>query len=83
MNSLIEIVNLPGLECSRVARIGRTLVAFGLGVKVMNGALLMALMLGLGLMSASAQTPSGTFFNGNSSQLGNSFRSVTFFFNPL
>ena len=27
----------------------------------------------------SAQTPTGSFFNGNSSQLGNSLRSVTFF----
>ncbi|MDX6528450.1 MAG: hypothetical protein QOH41_740 [Blastocatellia bacterium] len=79
MNNLIEMVNAPGLEFSRVARIGRRLVALGLGMKVMNGALLMALMLGIGLVSASGQTPSGSFFNGNSGQLGNSLRSVTFF----
>jgi hypothetical protein len=36
-------------------------------------------MLTLGLVSASAQTPSGSFFNGNSAQLGNSLRSITFF----
>ena len=36
-------------------------------------------MLFLGVVSVSAQTPSGSFFNGNSSQLGNSLRSVTFF----
>ena len=37
------------------------------------------LMFAVGVVSASAQTPTGSFFNGNSSQLGNSFRSVTFF----
>ncbi len=79
MNNLIEIVNVPGLECSRAARMGRKLVALGLGLKVMHGAVAMALMMALGLVSASAQTPSGSFFNGNSGQLGNSLRSVTFF----
>jgi len=31
------------------------------------------------VVSVTAQTPSGSFFDGNSSQLGNSLRSVTFF----
>ena len=79
MNYLIGMVDVPGLEHSRVARIGRKLIAIGMGVKVVNGALLMGVMLMLGVVSASAQTPSGSFFNGDSSQLGNSLRSVTFF----
>jgi uncharacterized membrane protein YozB (DUF420 family) len=32
-----------------------------------------------GVVSVAAQTPSGSFFDGNSAQLGNSLRSVTFF----
>src|SRR5882672_6086945 len=79
MKSLIEVTTYPGLDYSRAAQIGRKLVAFGLGVKATHGIVATALMLTLGLVSASAQTPSGSFFNGNSAQLGNSLRSITFF----
>jgi len=79
MNSLIEITNVPGLESARAAQIGRKLVALAFGMKALNGPIAIALMLVLGAVSASAQTPTGSFFNGNSSQLGNSLRSVTFF----
>src|SRR6266508_581296 len=79
MNNLMAIVNARGLERSRVARMGRRLVAFGLGMKTAHGAVVMLLMLTFGLVPALAQTPTGSFFNGNSSQLGNSLRSVTFF----
>ncbi|MGH9970786.1 MAG: hypothetical protein ACREBG_23750 [Pyrinomonadaceae bacterium] len=79
MKSLLEITMYPGLEQSRAAHIGRKLVALGLGVKATQGTVATALMLTLGMLSVSAQTPSGTFFNGNSAQLGNSLRSITFF----
>jgi len=79
MKSLIEVTAYPGLDYSRAAQIGRKLVARGLGVKATHGIVATALMLTLGLISASAQTPSGSFFNGNSAQLGNSLRSITFF----
>ena len=79
MNSLIEITNVPGLEDSRAAQIGRKLVTLAFGMKALNGPIAAALMLLLGVVTASAQTPTGSFFNGNSSQLGNSLRSVTFF----
>ena len=79
MKSLIEVTAYPGLDYSRPARIGRRLVALGLGVKATHGIVATVLMLTLGLVSASAQTPSGSFFNGNSAQLGNSLRSITFF----
>ena len=75
----MAIVNAPELERSRVARMGRRLVAFGLGMKAAHSAVVMLLMLTFGLVPALAQTPTGSFFNGNSSQLGNSLRSVTFF----
>jgi hypothetical protein len=79
MNNLIAETNVPGLENSRAAQIGRRLVALAFGLKALNGPMAIALMLILGVVSASAQTPTGSFFNGNSSQLGNSLRSVTFF----
>jgi len=79
MNNLIAVMNVPGLENSRAAQIGRKLVALAFGLKALNGPLATALLLLLGVASVSAQTPSGSFFNGNSSQLGNSLRSVTFF----
>ena len=79
MNNLIAITNVPGLENSRAAQIGRKLVALAFGLKALNGPIAAALLLLLGVVSASAQTPTGSFFNGNSSQLGNSLRSVTFF----
>jgi hypothetical protein len=79
MNNLISVTNVPGLENSRAAQIGRKLVALAFGLKALNGPLAAALLLLLGVVSVSAQTPSGSFFNGNSSQLGNSLRSVTFF----
>ena len=79
MNSLTAVTNVPGLENSRAAQTGRKLVALAFGMKALNGPIAIALMLVLGVVSASAQTPTGSFFNGNSSQLGNSLRSVTFF----
>jgi|ERR1700686_5377899 len=79
MNNLVHVLNVPGFECSRVARVGRKLVTLGLSLRVLHGAVAIALMLALGVVSASAQTPTGSFFNGNSGQLGNSLRSVTFF----
>jgi hypothetical protein len=78
MNHLIELTTFPGLENSRPARIGRRLVAIALSMKALNG-VVAVLMMGLGVASVTAQTPSGSFFNGNSAQLGNSIRSVTFF----
>lgn len=79
MNNFEEVLNVPGLEYSRVARAGRKLILTGLSLKTLHSVVAIALMMVFGVASASAQTPSGSFFNGNSSQLGNSFRSVTFF----
>lgn len=77
--SFIEIPNVPGLENSRAALIGRKLLTLAFGMKALSAPAAAALMVLLGVISATAQTPSGSFFNGNSSQLGNSLRSVTFF----
>jgi hypothetical protein len=72
-------MNLPESNCSRAIRFGRKLIAYGVAVKGMHGAIATVLVILLGVGSAAAQTPTGSFFNGNSSQLGNSLRSVTFF----
>ena len=79
MNNFVDVSTFSGLENSRAARIGCKLLKLGLGLKATHGVIATALMLTLGLVAASAQTPSGSFFNGNSAQLGNSLRSVTFF----
>lgn len=79
MNTLVNFNQFPGLERSLAVRIGRRIIAVALTLKALNGTLAGILMLVLGAASASAQTPSGSFFNGNSSQLGNSLRSITFF----
>src|SRR5437667_11551760 len=79
MNNFVELLNVPGLEESRVVRVGRKLILIGMSVKALHGVIAIALMFAVGVVSASGQTPTGSFFNGNSSQLGNSFRSVTFF----
>lgn len=79
MNYLLETTNESVLNGSRSALLGRRLVALGLGLKALNGIVALTFMMALGVVSASAQTPSGSFFNGNSDQLGNSLRSVTFF----
>jgi hypothetical protein len=54
-------------------------VAIGFGLKAAHGLVAVILSIALGVISVSAQTPSGQFFNGDSAQLGNSLRSVTFF----
>ena len=79
MNNFVELMNVRGLEHSRVVRVGRKLILIGMSVKALHGAIAVVLMFAVGVVSASAQTPTGSFFNGNSSQLGNSLRSVTFF----
>ena len=79
MNNLIYLTDIPGLEKSRAAQLGRRLVTIAFGLKALNGVIAATLLMVLGVVSASAQTPTGSFFNGNSSQIGNSLRSVTFF----
>ncbi len=79
MNNLNELISFPGLENSRAARFGQRLIAIAFGIKGLHGVIGAVLLMVFGVASVSAQTPTGSFFNGNSSQLGNSLRSVTFF----
>jgi hypothetical protein len=79
MKDLLEVMDVPGVENSRAAHMGRKLIMVGLSMKAFPSVLPILATLALTVISASAQTPTGSFFNGNSSQLGNSLRSVTFF----
>jgi hypothetical protein len=79
MNNFVELLNAQGLEDSRAARTGRKLIMLGMNVRALHVAVAIVSLFFLGASSATAQTPTGSFFNGNSSQLGNSLRSVTFF----
>jgi len=62
-----------------VARVGYRMMTIGMSIGAARGLLATLLLLTAGFVSVSAQTPTGTFFNGSSSQLGNSLRSITFF----
>jgi hypothetical protein len=79
MNNLAYVTDVPGLENSRAAQLGSRLLTIAFTLKALNGIVATLLLMTIGVVSVSAQTPSGSFFNGNSSQLGNSLRSVTFF----
>ena len=79
MSTSMDWNELPELDQSRAVRIGRRLLAIAITVKSLSGPVAALVMVLVGVVSVSAQTPSGSFFNGNSSQLGNSLRSVTFF----
>ena len=79
MNTPIDVLDYPGLQNSLAARCGQRLIATALTLRALNGFGAVLFMMLLGVVKASAQTPTGSFFNGNSSQLGNSLRSVTFF----
>ena len=79
MNNFLELTAFPGLDDSRAARLGQQLIRYGMALRVLPIALAIALVMAMGVASVSAQTPSGSFFNGNSGQLGNSLRSITFF----
>jgi hypothetical protein len=79
MNNFLELTAFPGLKDSSAARLGQQIIRYGMALRVLPTALAIALVTVMGVASVSAQTPSGSFFNGNSGQLGNSLRSITFF----
>lgn len=79
MNTSIEWNQFPELDRSRAVRTGRRLLALAIMLKSLNGPVAALVMMLVGVVSVTAQTPTGSFFNGNSSQLGNSLRSITFF----
>lgn len=79
MDNFLQLTISHGVEASLTAQLGLRLIRYGIALRVLPAALAIAMMMAMGVASVSAQTPSGSFFNGNSAQLGNSLRSITFF----
>ena len=79
MKSLFETIQLTELNHSLTIELGQRLVRYGLYLNSLQTVIAVLLVIVSGVLSVAAQTPSGSFFDGNSSQLGNSLRSVTFF----
>lgn len=79
MKSLIHTIQLTELDRSLAIGLGQRLIRYGIYVSSLKNVLPILLLIMSGVITVAAQTPSGSFFDGNSAQLGNSLRSVTFF----
>lgn len=79
MKSFFQIVQLTELNRSLLIDLGQRLIRYGVYLGSLKSALPVFLVIMSGVVTVAAQTPSGSFFDGNSAQLGNSLRSVTFF----
>lgn len=79
MKSSIPIAKLTELNDSLTVSLGQRLIGYGLCLSSLKTVLPIFLVIISAVLSVAAQTPSGSFFDGNSAQLGNSLRSVTFF----
>jgi len=79
MNNLVQTIQLTELNRSLTIALGQRLIRYGVYLNSLKSAGPILLIIISGVVTAAAQTPSGSFFDGNSAQLGNSLRSVTFF----
>ena len=79
MNSFIQTVQLTELNRSLTIELGQRLIRYGFYLSSLKNVATILLVIMSAVVSISAQTPSGSFFDGNSAQLGNSLRSITFF----
>jgi hypothetical protein len=79
MKNLIQTIQLTEMNRSLAIELGQRLIRSGIYLSSLKTVVPIMLMIVSGVVSVAAQTPSGTFFDGNSAQLGNSLRSVTFF----
>lgn len=79
MNSPVQAIQLTELNRSLMIALGQRLIRYGFYLSSLKSVVPILLVLVSAVVSVTAQTPSGTFFDGNSAQLGNSLRSVTFF----
>lgn len=76
---MIQTIQFTELNRSLAIELGQRLIRYGIYLSSVKSVLPIFLVMVSGVVSVAAQTPSGTFFDGNSAQLGNSLRSVTFF----
>jgi hypothetical protein len=79
MKSLARTTQRTELTHSLTTELGQRLIRYGVYVSSVKTVVPVLLVMVSGVVSVAAQTPSGSFFDGNSAQLGNSLRSVTFF----
>ena len=79
MKSFIQVVPHMESNNSLLIGLGQRLIRYGFYLSSLKSVVPILLVLGSGVVSVTAQTPSGSFFDGNSAQLGNSLRSITFF----
>ena len=79
MKSLIQTIQLTEMNRSVTIGLGQRLIHCGVYLSSLKSAAPILLLILSGVVSVTAQAPSGSFFDGNSAQLGNSLRSVTFF----
>ena len=79
MKSLIHTIQLTELNRSLMIDLGQRLIRYGVYLSSLKTVMPILLVIVSAVISVAAQTPSGTFFDGNSAQLGNSLRSITFF----
>ena len=79
MKNLVQNIFPTELNRTWTSALGQRLVRYGVYVGSLKSVVPILLVMLSGVVSVAAQTPSGSFFDGNSAQLGNSLRSVTFF----
>ena len=79
MKTLVETIQLTDLNRSLTIELGQSLIGCGFYLSSLKSVVTILVVIVSAVVSVTAQTPSGTFFDGNSAQLGNSLRSITFF----
>ena len=79
MKSLVQTTRSTELNSSLTIQLGQRLIHYGVYLSSLKSVLSILLVVASAVVSVAAQTPSGSFFDGNSAQLGNSLRSITFF----
>ena len=79
MKTLVQTIQLTELNHSLAIGLGQRLIRYGFYLTSLKNVVSILLVIVSAVISVTAQTPSGSFFDGNSAQLGNSLRSVTFF----
>ena len=79
MKSLVQTIQLTELNRCLAIELGQRLIRYGTYLRSLKTVIPILLIVASGVVSVAAQTPSGSFFDGNSAQLGNSLRSITFF----
>ena len=75
----LDAIQFTELNRSLAIELGQRLVQYGFYLSSLKNVVAILLVIVSAVVSVTAQTPSGTFFDGNSAQLGNSLRSITFF----